>query len=206
MSWLFGWFDGLTLLQQIFACVALPATVILIIQTILLLAGMGLGDGDMDNIDVDGDAHDFGHDNDADGLRLLTVRGLVAMFSVGGWLGIASVDLGAGELLATLIALLSGLAALFLVAYVIKLFLRLQEDGNLDPKNAIAQTGRVYLSVPAARRGTGKVMLTLQERLVEMEAVTDYGEDIKTDCMVQVVSVADNVLVVRPLNAPALHK
>ncbi len=209
MSWFTTWFDGLTLLQQIFACVALPATVVLAIQTVLLILGLGFGDGDADGVDcdcgdpdcdIDGDidASDYGVD-DAAGIRIFTVRGLVAMFAVGGWMGIAAVDLGAANWLATLIAVLSGVAALVLIAYVIKLLLRLQESGNLEAKNAIAHTAQVYITIPAARRGTGKVMLTLQERLVEMDAVTDYGESIKTDCMVQVVSVVDNVLVVRPI-------
>lgn len=190
------------------------------IQTLLLILGLGFGDADADvggHIDCDADCDIDGHidlhdgvepsdfsADDAAGVRIFTVRGLVAMFSIGGWLGIAAVDLGASDFLAILIAILSGIAALVLVAYVIKLLLGLQENGNLDPKNAIAHTGRVYITVPASRKGSGKVMLTLQERLVEMEAVTDYGEALKTDCMVQVVSVVDNVLVVRPLTENAL--
>lgn len=199
MSWLIDWFNALSTLQQILACVALPATLILIIQSVLLILGMGLdsaADVGTDS-DVDGEVDNFG---DAAGLRIFTVRGLVAMFSVGGWLGIAAVDLGAGDVAALLIAVVSGLIALFLVAFIIKLFLGLQEDGNLDARNAIACTGRVYFTVPAARKGMGKVTLTTQERLVEMDAVTDCGEDIKTDSMVQVVSVSDNVLVVRPIS------
>lgn len=205
MAWLINWFEGLTLLQQIFACAALPATVILGIQTVLLVLGLGLGghtdadgDGVCDDCDADGD-FDGPEAEDAAGVRVFSVRGLVAMFSIGGWTGIAAVDMGAGELLASLVAIATGVGALFAVAYIIKALLKLQENGNLDARNAITHTARVYITIPAARRGTGKVMLTVQERLVEMEAVTDYAEDIKTNCMVQVVSVTDNVLVVRPL-------
>ncbi len=205
MSWFFNWFEALTLLQQIFACIALPATVILAIQTVLLILGLGFGDADTDVdgpdcefCDADGDL-DYAA-GDAAGLRIFTVRGLVAMFSIGGWVGIAAIDLGANDFLATLFAIIAGIAALLLVAYIIKLLLKLQESGNLDARNAVAHTARVYITVPASRRGTGKVMITVQERLCEMEAITDYGEDLKTDCMVQVVSVSDNILVVRPIN------
>ncbi len=205
MDWFFQWFAGLTLLQQIFACIALPATVILAIQTVLLILGIGFGDGDCDlhgpdcdTCGIDGDP-DYAV-GDAAGLRIFTVRGLVAMFAIGGWLGIAAVDLGANDIVATLVAVASGLLALFLVAYLVKLLLKLQESGNLDAKNAVAHTGRVYITIPGSRRGTGKVILTLQERLCEMEAVTDCEADIKTDSMVQVVSVSDSLLVVRPLD------
>ena len=35
MEWLTSWWDGMNLLQQCFAVVAIPATVILLLQTIL---------------------------------------------------------------------------------------------------------------------------------------------------------------------------
>ena len=202
MEWFANWFNDLTSLQQIFACVAIPATVILAIQTILLLFGFGEHDTDHDmDLDHHGDI-DHGHDgaHHSDGVRIFTVRGLVAMFAVGGWLGIAAVDLNAGSLIASIVAIVSGIGALFLVAFLLKLMLSLQETGNLDPKNAVAYTAKVYIKIPASRKGVGKVTFTLQDRFVEMDAVTDYDSDIKSDTMVQIVSVSDNVLVVRPLN------
>jgi hypothetical protein len=36
----------------------------------------------------------------------------------------------------------------------------------------VGQSGDVYLSIPAHRGGTGKVHITLQERLMELDAVT----------------------------------
>lgn len=219
MTWFTNWFGGLSTFQQALACAAVPATVIMLIQTVLLLFGVGGHAADHGEFDHDhdfGHGHDFDHDHDHDfdhshdgahhsyGVRLFTVRGLVALFAVGGWLGIAAVDLGASELTSGLIAAVSGILALLLVAYIIKIFLGFQESGNLDAHNAVAQTAKVYLTIPARRGGTGKVMLTLQERLVEMDAVTDFGKDIKTDSMVQVVSATDNILVVCPLDNASL--
>lgn len=207
MTWFTNWFGGLSTFQQALACAAVPATVILLIQTVLLLFGVGGHAADHGEFDHDHD-HDFDHSHDGAhhsyGVRLFTVRGLVALFAVGGWLGIAAVDLGASELTSGLIAAVSGILALLLVAYIIKIFLGFQESGNLDAHNAVAQTAKVYLTIPARRGGTGKVMLTLQERLVEMDAVTDFGKDIKTDSMVQVVSATDNILVVCPLDNASL--
>lgn len=216
MTWFTNWFGGLSTFQQALACAAVPATIILLIQTVLLLFGIGGHDADHGELDHDFDHdHDLSHDHDHDfdhdhdgahhsyGVRLFTVRGLVAMFAVGGWLGIAAVDLGASDLSAGLIAVVSGIFALMLVAYIIKFFSGLQESGNLDAHNAVTQTAKVYIKIPARRSGTGKVMLTVQERLVEMDAVTDFDRDIKTDSMVQVVSATDNVLVVRPFDNTA---
>jgi hypothetical protein len=102
------WWQSMTIFQQVMALFALPATAVLIIQTIMLLFGLG-HDGGADAVDVGtdfaGDADggiDFTGENadglddswlsessaDFDsGLRLLTVRGLVAFFAAGGWVG-----------------------------------------------------------------------------------------------------------------------
>ena len=226
--WFTNWWEGLTLLQQCFAVVAIPATVILLLQTVLLLFGLGGHYADHGEVDTDHDFdhdmdhdldhdtdHDFDHDADHDfdhdahdgahhaaGIRLFTLRGIVALFAVGGWLGVAMCDLGLSPALAGLIAAAGGFAALVIAALVIKYALRLQENGNIAAKNAVAHTATVYIPIPAARSGCGKVTMNLQERFVEMEALTDCDRTLKTGETVQVVGVTDeDKLVVRPLSA-----
>lgn len=226
--WFTNWWEGLTLLQQCFAVIAIPATVILLLQTVLLLFGLGGHDADHGEVDADHDFdhdtdhdfdhdvdHDFDHDHDLDhdhdahdgahhaaGIRLFTLRGIVALFAVGGWLGVAMCDLGLSPALAGLIAAAGGFAALVIAALVIKYALRLQENGNIAAKNAVAHTATVYIPIPAARSGCGKVTMNLQERFVEMDALTDCDRTLKTGETVQVVGVTDeDKLVVRPLSA-----
>lgn len=233
MQWFTGWWEALSGLQQILACFAVPATVLLVLQTILLLFGAGghdadhggledhsalagaEGDGaDMDvsaDMDMDADADmDLDHDLDhvdvhdgahhAAGVRIFTVRGLVAFFAVGGWLSIALLDLGMPVGPSVGLGALGGFLALLLVAFILKWALRLQENGTLSLRNAIAHTGTCYLTVPARRKGTGKVNVLVQEQLVELEAVTDWETSIRPGEQIQVVGLAsENLLVVRPL-------
>lgn len=221
MQWFLDWWYNLTTLQQVFACAALPATAILILQTLLLLFGIGGGpsaDGDVDadadldadfDTDFDGDS-DFDLDNDygvdaqhVAGIRIFTVRGLVAFFAVGGWLGIAMIDLNLNSALATAIAVTGGFAALFAVAYILKLFLSLQESGNVSIKNAVSQTGTVYITIPPERKGKGKVMVYFSERLMELDAVTDEKKPIKAGRQIKVTGLAsDNTLIVSSFNLP----
>lgn len=231
-----NWWNSLTGLQQFLACGALPATALLLLQTILLLFGLGgghdadqgevadhsleIGDGTADTEASDLDAPDLQtpdsefipsdepemphHDgaHHADGVRIFTVRGIIAFVAVGGWAGIAMVDLGLPNVWASVIAVFSGTLALLLVAWILKWSLSLQENGTLDPKNAIAHVGTVYLTVPPKRTGTGKVNLTFQERFVEMDAVTDCGHPLKPDTQIQVVGISgETTLIVRPLNS-----
>ena len=67
MKFLMDWFEALNLPEQIFACVAIVFTVLLIFQFILLLIGAASHAGDLDGHDVgSGDGHDFGHGHDMD--------------------------------------------------------------------------------------------------------------------------------------------
>ena len=66
MDFLVNWFEAMNLPQQIFACIAIVFTVLLIFQFILLLIGAASHAGDLDGHDVGGHGHDFGHGHDMD--------------------------------------------------------------------------------------------------------------------------------------------
>ena len=46
-------------------------------------------------------------------------------------------------------------------------------------KNALNSIGEVYLTVGANRSRTGKIQIKIQGALRELEALTDYNEDLK---------------------------
>ena len=193
-------------LRAVLYIVAVPSTVILVIQTVLLLFGIG-----GDDVDVDFDADNgidgvFGHDTvdhvdavDVSGLRRFTVRGLVAFFAVGGWSGIAALQLGASRLVSGIAALLMGFAALILVALFFKFAMKLQQSGTLDFSSAVGKTGEVYMTVPAKGEGKGKVNVVVQERLVELEAVTESDRALLFGEAIRVTRLAgNNTVVVEP--------
>lgn len=218
------WWETLPLLQQVFYLIAIPSTLVLFLQTILLLFGLGDGHGDGDvGHDFGGHDHDFGHDaagphgdfvpahdtahdtahdQGADheaGLRILTVRGIVAFLSLFGWVGVAALDMGASAGVAFLLALLAGLAAMFVVAAVLKASLKLQQSGNIDMRNALGLTGEVYVPIP--KGGKGKITMIFQERFQELDA-TCLDRPLKTGESVKVVGVNEaNTLIVEPLSA-----
>ncbi|MEA4890876.1 MAG: hypothetical protein VB070_15575 [Clostridiaceae bacterium] len=212
-----AWWNSLNLTQQIFALFAVPATVILIIQTLLLLFGLGgHHDGDYAGDAHLGDVHELQDHPDAitghelqdhpdaitvhdPGLRLFTVRGLVAFFAVGGWVGIALIDLQITPVPAAFLAMLAGLLALIAVAWLLRLMLKLQSSGNQDIRNAVGCTGVVYLHIPGAFKGTGKVTLILQEQSVELDALTENPEGIATGRQIKVIGVRGDLLIVQPL-------
>lgn len=204
------WWGEINTAAQVFLCAAIPATLIMLIQTILMLFGMGFGGGeDSDGIDFDGDDVEISDDFETDtgdvgveydpGLRIFTVRGMVAFFAIGGWVGVVSVQGGLSVVLSSILALAAGSAALVFAAMIIKWALRMQDSGNINPVNAIAHTGTVYIPIPPNRAAAGRVTLLLQGRYVEMSAVTDLDTPIKTGTTVLVTGVlGGSSLVVRP--------
>ena len=187
---------------------AVPATVILILQTVMLLFGLGGGDGDLDT-DCDGgfDCDDVPDDFEADaagnfgdgGLRLFTMRGIVAFFAVGAWAGIAALQMGAPVWASIITFLAVGFLAMVGVAYFIKWSLKLQSNGTLKYSNAIGLVGEVYMTVPASGSGKGKINVVLQERYAEIEAVTNCDRELKFGEQVKIVGLADsNTVLVEP--------
>lgn len=224
-----AWWQSLTLLEHILLYIAVPATLILVLQTVLLFAGGAFdSDGDADGgpEDLDGgpdgpdlgldhglpddglpddvDAH--GHPDGPDsGLHLFTVRGVVAFLVLFGWGGLWLCQIGVPGFLAVFLAIPIGFAGMVGIALAVRQAVRLQYDGTLNPRNALGLTGTVYLTVPAGRAATGKVELTVQEQLREFEAVTDSPDPIPTGEPVRVTGLAGrSTLVVEP--APASPK
>ena len=60
------WWTSLGSAGQVFACVAIPATIVLVLQTILTLIGIGSNNSDGDGSHADA-GHDAGHDFDSHG-------------------------------------------------------------------------------------------------------------------------------------------
>ncbi len=213
------WWNSLSTAAQIFACVAIPSTLVLLIQTILMLIGIGgegdgIGDGIEDISDgmpddiPDADVGDgvFGEDMEAEtpdtfgieGLRIFTLRGIVAFFVVFGWVGVVMDGSGAALWLTLLVSAVSGFAMMLVLAFVMRAVMNLRNDGNTDNRNAVGTSGKVYLTIPPSRTGEGKVSIMLQGSYVERNAVTDDDEAIPTGSEIVVVGVSGQTdLVVR---------
>lgn len=204
------WWEELVPIGKFFACIAIPFTLALIIQIVLTLIGLGSGDGDVD-IDTDGDFDadvdadgDFDADSasDADGmdsgLKIFSIRGMIAFFAIFGWTGLTMLSSGAANWLSILVAFAAGVAAMLVIAYTFKLFGKLQSDGTIDIKNALGKSGTVYITVPAHRKEKGKVNILLQGTYSELDAVTDEDESITFGREIVVIGISgQNTLIVK---------
>ena len=204
------WWNSLTLVSQIFYCIAVPSTLLLLIQTIMMLVGLGddaasdIGDVDVSDADVsdgvfgDNEITEIPDDFGLEGLRILTVKGIISFFVVFSWVGIVLESVGAQLFITIPVSAVCGLATMLLLAFLMRAVMKLRSDGNIDTKNAIGTSGKVYLTIPPARSGEGKVQLLLQGAFVELGAVTDDEIAIPTGSEIVVVGVSGQTdLVVR---------
>lgn len=223
---MFEWWNSLGITMQVFYCIALPATLIIVIQTILLMIGIGHGGegvefSDTSGIDGLGDVPDmpadiptdmpganaidgFEHTAIGDGsnpadfgtMQLFTLQGIMTFLCVFGWTGIICTSLGLHVAIAIIIALVLGFLAMLGVAKVLQLTRRLTQDGSLDVRRLLGEKGRVYIPIPANESGEGKVTIAAGERFIELSAVTDEQDTIPTGTQVRIIDVRGDVVAV----------
>ncbi|MBQ3527488.1 MAG: NfeD family protein [Clostridia bacterium] len=206
------WWNSLSVAAQVFACIAVPASLVLLIQTVLMLIGIGSegGDGDggafsqmfsfgeaegdteMPDEIPDGDVDPAG----LDALRIFTVRGIIAFLVVFGWVGFVMTEAGVKLFISIPVAFVCGFAMMLLLAFLMNAVMKLRNEGNLDNRNALGVAGKVYLTIPAKRQGEGKVNIMLQGSYVERDAVTDADEDIPTGSEVVVTGISGQTTLV----------
>lgn len=173
-------------MQTLYFYCAVVGGVILVLQTVLLIFA---------GTDTDVDAHDLDldHGDHADGgsdafMKVLSFKTIVAFLTFFGLTGLACLEAGLDSTWTFVAAAGAGLAALYIVAWLMALLWKLRSEGNEDLRNAIGAEGKVYLRIPGNREGIGKVTLTVQGRRITRKAITS-GNEIPTGAMVKVVDL-----------------
>jgi hypothetical protein len=174
--------EHLGALEKAFWALAAFSSVVLLIQMILTFLGMGHGHDVDVNHDQPGETH----------FQVLSIRSLTAFFAMFGWVGLACVHGGRSGSASISAALIAGLIAMFVVAGLMYALSRLTEDSTFDIEKVKGAQGKVYLPVPGARAGSGKVTVS-HGASRELDAVTD-GEPLPTGAPVRVKAVLDGSL------------
>ena len=197
---MFGWWAELSVLLKVLYCIAVPSTVILIIQTILVILGWDDGasdidipdditDGVTDDIDVS-DASDFAQ------MRIFTLQTVIAFLTVFSWSSIVSLHAGGMVWSSMVIGIILGSLAMFLIAKLVQLSAKLQENGTQNLHFALGQSATVYIPIPKSEQGHGKVTFNLQGKFTEWEAVTEGDTELSAGTKVRIIDIVDNKLVV----------
>ncbi len=205
------WFSGLNGTMQVFWACAIAATIVFIIQNLLMLLGIGDMDSDVDaDVGTDFDVHtDFdtsavdadtdlstghaGHEGtlgSAGIFSLLTLRNFINFFLGFGWGGISFAPVIQNKGLLVFVAFLCGLLFVAVFLLMFKAIMRLETNGAFRISDCVGQTASVYLRIPAAHAGAGKIQISINGSVHELNAFTD-GDFLPTGSRVRVVKVID---------------
>lgn len=189
------WWAGLTPVMKILWVATLAATLIFIIQSILTFVG---ADADASaDFDIDGDA-----DMSMDGASLYSFRNFVIFILGFGWSAILLQPSIPSWPVLILVSVIIGVALVAGVMYLFKWLASMQQSGNINLEKAAAGSeGTVYLTIPGARAGKGKVQITISGAVREYDAVYEGESALKTGTPIRVVDVIDsNTLLVEDIN------
>lgn len=172
---LIGW-SGLSLGMQILWVLSIAASLIFIIQTVMTFIG---ADTDLDLDALDG------------GGNLYTFRNIVNFLLGFGWSGIVLEKTIPSLGWRMLVCIVIGLIFVALVMSLFRWLSKMQQSGNIRlSEEAVGCKGEVYLPIPAAGAGKGKVQISINGSIREYDAMTS-GEALPTGVPVVVTRVVD---------------
>ena len=177
------WWSGLSLILKGFWALAIPFTVIFVLQLILSFLGHDTAD-DVPDAEISGD-HGIG-------FQFFTLKNMIGFFTIFGWTGIAMIESGASTSVAIVVAFTAGTLMMGVMAAMFYLLMKAQHDGTMKIEKAIGQSGEVYLTIQSKRGGIGKVQVMVTGALRTLDALTDDETDIQTGRIVKVSSIVNN--------------
>jgi hypothetical protein len=187
------WFLNLEFLPKVYWLVAIIGSLIFSVVMLMAFAGGDADDiGDMDT-DIDGGA----------GFHFISFKNLIGFFTIFGWSGIACIDAGLSKPLTVILSIVCGLIMMTIMASLFYFISKLTDSGTLNYKNAIDAVGEVYLTIGADRSKIGKVTVSVQGTMRELDALTDSFTELKSGTIIKVIDVTSNgILIVDQTRKP----
>ena len=185
-------FNNLDTLLKGFWMIAIPTSVIFIIQMILTFIGSDASDGT--SADFDGDLN--GGDTP---FQLFSFRNLINFLLGFSWTGISFYKIINNQLLLIALATVVGALFVYLFFLIIRALMKLSEDNTFKINDLKNKTGEVYLKIPAQSLGKGKVLISLKGTNHELSAITNSGTDILSGELIKVVDIKDEILIVEKI-------
>jgi hypothetical protein len=184
-----SWWQGLTSLNQAFVVSAFFFSILFLFQLACAVLGMdgdSHGDASHPQWDHSGDSTDTHGDSNVV-FTFLSIRSLIAFGTLFSWAGALYLREGT-PLLETLACSLGwGVAAMFLVSFLLHKLMRLQERGNMTLWGALGEEGSVYINIPAD--GAGQVRIRVRGIVSHVKARSHGGEPLEAGVPVRVVAV-----------------
>lgn len=180
-------FSNMELLHRAFWFIALPASLIFIVQTIMTFIGADASDGTSADFDGDFDGTDTP-------FQLFSLRNMINFLLGFSWTGISFYNTIKNDLVLILVAFVIGVAFVYLFFMIMRQLQKLAEDNSFTIQMTIGKTASVYLKIPGEKSGQGKIQISVNGSFHEINAITS-GPEIRTGGMIKVIEIVDDNLV-----------
>ncbi|MGG7033703.1 MAG: NfeD family protein [Flavobacterium sp.] len=180
--------ENLEPLLKTFWFVAIPASLIFIIQTIMTFVGADASDG----LEADFDGDLGGADAP---FQLFSLRNLINFLLGFSWTGISFYTTISNKPILIILSLIVGVLFVYLFFIIIRQVQKLAEDNSFKITNTLNKTAEVYLTIPENKKGKGKIMISVNGAFHELEAMTE-NDKIQSGSVVKVVRIENNILIV----------
>ncbi|ABG59517.1 conserved hypothetical protein [Cytophaga hutchinsonii ATCC 33406] len=184
--------DNLDPLLRIFWYIAIPTSLIFIIQTIMTFFGSDATDG-LD-ADFDGDL-----ESGDSTFQLFSFRNLINFLLGFSWTGISFYN-SINPMLLIFLSIAIGSLFVYMFFAIIRELQKLAEDNSFDYVETINKSADVYLTIPANKTGKGKILVSIRGSMRELDAMTENENRIPSGAVVKIVRILnENILLVETL-------
>ena len=182
-------FTSMDTYLQGFWFIAIPVSIIFVVQTVMTFVGANASDGlaaDFDG-DLSGEDAPF---------QLFSLRNLVNFLLGFSWTGISFYELIDNKITLIIFAVLVGCLFVYIFFLTVQALMKLAEDNSFKIEETLGKIPQVYIPIPEYLAGRGKVTLSVRGSLRELDAMTEE-EKIPSNVTVRIVKVQDQVLFVK---------
>lgn len=175
-------------LLQIFWYIAIPASIIFIIQAIMTFMGSDAHDGVSADFDSNLDA-------DHSPFQLFSFRNLINFLLGFSWTGISLFEVIGSKPLLVLVS--AGVGVLFVAAFFFFLIQiqKLAEDNTFKVQEIQHLTAQVYLTIPANKSGKGKIQVSVRGSIKEVDAITE-GDKVESGALVKIIGLQNDQIAI----------
>ncbi len=177
-------FLSLELSMQIFWGIAIVTSIFFVIQTIMAFMGLDADTDDgasFETVEMEGLSGYF------------SFRNLINFLLGYGWGGVLLQSAIPNKVWLEVAAVGVGLVFVLVFVFILRQVMKLSTDKTFQLDEALGLIADTYLRIPAAKKGTGKVMVSVRGSMHEIDAMTE-GEDIPTGTKVRVTKVIGSEL------------
>lgn len=180
--------ENLDPILKTFWYVAIPTSIIFILQTVMTFVGADATDG----LEADFDGDLSGGDAP---FQLFSLRNLINFLLGFSWSGISLYNSISNKPLLIFFSLIIGSLFVYLFFVIIKQIQKLAEDNSFKLTNTLNKTAEVYILIPENKKGKGKIMISVNGSFHELEAMTE-NEQLQTGKIVKVVRIENNNILI----------